>query len=520
MILFLIGLGLWACAGHQRTHAVDLAADRPSLNAWLEQTLIPYLLQQLEQHPRFRGQPILLVRMQGENVSPQIDELTEQIRQKINDALLKKSGLDLVWRPAGQPWQHHRRLADLSCGDAGKVRYYIGIDLGVSGVKGKLYLKVRALNLAEQKWVSGFGQSWQGTPTADQLDALAREHPDEYLRGLRPLPFSDRQPDMLAAYLARNLSCLLRQGEADDLVVHVADPAAGTPLRLQTALELVGRYLARFREVTVTDDPDQANVSLVSEIHAIDQRLHQIWVSVRQRQGQTYLPGAETEAYVMMYAPEQSVLAGNSQAPQAEPLPPLRSGLAPSEIIASFALLTPLDQRACQTGKPWQSKVQRVDPRGSLPTGSCLAVEMDITTPAYVFVVAQDAPGELSLLFPSDCPALAPKDARLQPGVLFQFPALSDPQAGALKLAGSPGTERIYAIAITEPQLAAMFAGRMKEIQSLCRTGQRFPFMLSAAGLQQPQERILRWQSYLNWLSANNPGLIEWREFKFRHAQL
>jgi hypothetical protein len=223
----------------------------------------------------------------------------------------------------------------------------------------------------------------------------------------------------------------------------------------------------------------------------------------------------------MTHAAEQAVMAGRVQAPPAEPWPPLGSGSpAPSEIIASLALLTPLDQGACATGKPWQSKVRRVEPRGSLPTGSCLALELEITSPAYVFVVAQDVPGELSLLFPTDCPALAPKDAGRQPGAFFRFPSLSDPQAGVLKLAGSPGTERIYAIAITESQLAAAFADRMNGIQSLCRTGQKFPLMLAASGLQQPRERIRRWQSYLNWLSTNNPGLIEWREFEFRHAPL
>jgi hypothetical protein len=89
-----------------------------------------------------------------------------------------------------------------------------------------------------------------------------------------------------------------------------------------------------------------------------------------------------------------------------------------------------------------------------------------------------------------------------------------------LELDGSPGTERIFAIAITAPQLAAIFADRLKELQDLCRPGRKYPGTLRTDRRQQPHERIQRWQNYLTWLSINNPGLIEWREFSFQHSAL
>jgi hypothetical protein len=514
-VVLLIWLGLSACAGHPELHEIDPDTGQSSLDFWLEKTLIPYLLQQFDQHPRFKGQPVLLVRMQGENVTPQIDDLTAQIRQKITDALLKRPGLDLAWRPAFQPWKHYQSLEDVSCGDSNEVRYYVGIDLGRSGESRDLYVKVRALNLVEKKWVSGFGKNWQGTATRKQSEALAREHPDEYLRGLRPLPFSDRQPDMLAAYLARNLSCLLRQGKADDLVVHVDSPAPGTPDMFKTTLELVGKYLTRFREVEVTADPDQANVSVVSAIHTIDQKLHQVWISARQRQGEKYLPGAETEAYVMLNTPV--AIAGTNQMIPPEPIQLLQNVSTKPEIIGSFDLLTPRNQKFCATEKPWISGVQRLSPHESLLAGSCVAIEMEITTPAYVFLVAQDARGELTRLYPSACPALAQRADWLQPGELFQFPSLSDLQAGVLELGGSPGTERIYAIAVTSSKLADTFADRIDEIQSLCRPGRKFPDMLEANNFQRSQRHIKHWQNYLAQLSQQYPGQLEWREFSFRH---
>ena len=296
---FILLLCLSACAGIHELDEIDRRPDHPALEIWLEESLVPYVVQQLSRHPRFKGQPVLLVRMQGENIPDHIDDLTKQIRDKITDALLRENGLTIVWRPAIKAWHHQRSMGDIACGDDRQVRYYIGIDTGLSQVNRKLHVKVKALNLIEHKWVSGFGKSWSGVPTPQQLEALGHMHPDDYLLGMRPRPFSDRQPDLLAAYLARNLSCGLRQGESDELILHVRPPAPASPRVINTTMKLVGRYLARFKEVEVTEDPTRANITLVSAVHGIDKELHQVWISARRRQGEIYLPEAETEAYLV-----------------------------------------------------------------------------------------------------------------------------------------------------------------------------------------------------------------------------
>ena len=444
-----ICMGLSACSHNYTVRDKDPRSDVPSLDIWLDDTLIPYLVLQLGRHPRFKGQPVLLVCMRDDQIQPHIDDLTDQIRQKIMDALLKQPGLDLSWRPAIRPWRHHRHLEEVYCGDIRKIHYYVGIDCGLTKVEGRIYVKVRALNLVEQKWVSGFGKSWQGAPTAAQRAALDRVHPDVHLRGLRPLPFSDRQPDLLAAYLARNLSCLVRQGEEDDPVVYVNPVALNTPIVFQTTMELVGKYLARFREVEVTDDPTQANVTVVTEIHAIHQNLHQIWVAARHHHGAKYLPGAETEAYVMMDTQKQTPVAGNPLQKPPQPQRPLQQVDAPS-LISSFELLTPLDPGLCATGTPWMTGTRRVQSGEHLPSGGCLAVEISLSQAAYVFLVGRSADGELTELFPSECPAFKEIETRLQPGKLLRFPPLSKPGQGILALDDSPGMEKVFAIAITE----------------------------------------------------------------------
>ena len=516
VIALCICMGLSACAHHQMARDIDPLSDANSLDSWLEDTLIPYLVQQLGRHPRFKGQPVILVRMQGDDVQPSIDDLTDQIRQKIMDALLKQPGLDLSWRPAIRPWRHHRSLEEVSCGDFRRIHYYVGIDSGLTRVERQLYVKIRALNLAEQKWVSGFGKSWQGPPTAAQRAALDREHPDDHLRGLRPLPFSDRQPDLLAAYLARNLSCLMRQGEEDDPVVFVENVAVSTPKVFQTTLELVAKYLARFREVEVTDDPSRANVTVVTEIHAIHQNLHQVWLAARYRQGAKYLPGAETEAYVLVDTQKQTAIAGPHLQIPVEPIRPLQQVSTPA-LISSFGLLTPLTPAFCATDTPWIGGIRRVEPREHLPSGGCLAVEISLSTAAYVFLVGQGADGDLTALFPSECPAFKKNDALLRPGELLQFPPLSDPGQGILALDNSPGLEKIYAIAIKEQDLANRFAHRLAEHQGLCRPAKNFVSMMPVGAPIDSDERFQHWQKYLTRLSDRYPEIVAWREILFWH---
>ncbi len=510
-------MSLTACAGDHLKRRADSNIADPPLAEWLDEDLIPYLVQQFSQHPRFKGQPILLVRMHNDDVQPHIDELTEHIRAKIVDALVKKPGLDLYWRPATRPHNHHQSLADISCGDYRKIHYYIGIDCRLTRLDQKLEVRVRALNLAERKWVAGFGRSWQGPPTAAQLAALKREHPDAYLRGLRPLPFTANQPDLMASYLARNLSCLFQQGDADDLLVHVEGPSAESPVFFKTTLKLVGKYLARFREVEVTDDPGRANVSVIATIHSIHQSLYQIWIAAMDRRQKKYLPGAETEAYVLIDPPEQRLMADSHQ-DQAPALAPVdRPAERPRSLISAFRLITSADPQACATAAPWQAGTRRLDTDERLPTGSCLAVEIRLARPARIYLLAQDATGELTRLFPSNCQDFQMLAPVLASGRRFRFPPLSDAGKRVLELQGTPGMERIYAIAVTTPDLADRFEYRLDQLQGLCAPGRSLPEELSARGRRSSYERVERWQQYLKHLAARYPENLEWREFRFWH---
>lgn len=519
LVMFCGLVHLCACAGDHLNRRADRKSDGHALADWLDEALIPYLRQQLGHHPRFKGQPLLLVRMQNDDVQPHIDELTDHIRAKIVDALVAEPGLDLYWRPSTRPHQHHQRLSDITCGENRKINYYIGIDCRLTRLEQQLEVRVRALNLAEHKWVSGFGRTWQGPPTAAQLAALKRAHPDVYLRGLRPLPFSANQPDLLASYLAHNLSCLFLQGEADDLLVHVEAPSAASPAFFRTTLKLMGKYLARFREVAVTDDPERANVTVSAAIHSIHQNMYQIWVAAMDRRQNKYLPGAETEAYVLIKPPAQRPLTDIHQDPSPAFAPQVQPAERPRPLISSFDLIASADPKACATDTPWQAGFRRLHTGERLPTGSCLAVAIRLSLPAHIFLIAQDARGELTRLFPSRCQDFQTMTPILTSGRRFQFPPPLDAGKRVLELAGTPGMERIYAIAVTAPDLADRFRYQLGQLQGLCAPGRSFPKELSVRGRRQSYARVERWQQYLKHLATQHPAKLQWREFRFWHGR-
>ena len=63
-----------------------------SLQHWVDTELAPYVAQQLGQHPRFMGEPVIIVRLDGDDIQPDIDGLTRRIRDQVMDRLLKTPG--------------------------------------------------------------------------------------------------------------------------------------------------------------------------------------------------------------------------------------------------------------------------------------------------------------------------------------------------------------------------------------------------------------------------------------------
>jgi hypothetical protein len=89
--------------------------------------------------------------------------------------------------------------------------------------------------------------------------------------------------------------------------------------------------------------------------------------------------------------------------------------------------------------------------------------------------------------------------------------------AGILALDESPGMEKVYAIAITEKDLANRFADRLAVYPGLCRPPKGYVSMLPVGTPIRSDGRIQHWKTYLNHLSVLYPEMVEWREILFWH---
>jgi hypothetical protein len=305
ILIFIVSMFTGGCVTTHKSNGNYVGGGMP-LDEWIYHVATPYLQKELSENPRFAGEPFLLVSMQRENVDPMISDLTLELREKLIDGLLAKPGIGLVWRPSEKMWKHHTSLSQMECNPIVKEKYYIGIDASLSTVSNKLDVKIRALDISEKKWVTGFGISWQGVPSSLQKKSVQQKKPDNYLLGLRPLPFNAEQADLLASYLSKNLSCLFVNMELDEAIVHIEKENPNKIKYFENAFGLVSSYLAKYRGVTVANDASRANIVAHIKVHEIHNGFYQVWLNAIDLKKNKYVPGRETEAYVSL--PEKNTV--------------------------------------------------------------------------------------------------------------------------------------------------------------------------------------------------------------------
>ncbi len=487
LVLVVYAVAVTACESTPVRPVADATAEDLGLVAWADAELAPYLAQQLTQHPRFKGEPVLLVAVSGADVLPDIDQLTRTLRSRLMDTLLEKPGPNLVWRPSAPPWRHHRRQEQADCRDSSEIHYYIGIEISpVPG--GEVRVRVRALDLRDETWVTGFGKHWQGTLSLAQSRAWAERHPDEHLRGLRVLPFGEHQADLVAAYLARNLSCLLRGRPDDERLVHVAIPQTGDP-QVRTVLELVGNYLARFRAVQITEDSSRASLVLRGKHHQIRPDLQQVWVSLRSQESDE---SVDTAAYLRAAALTSEhrtagvSMSGAESAPQ-----PLLSPLRMVRLPASSAC-------ASRDRKRHAAALHEEDPAAE--TDHCIALQFEISDGAQIVLLSHRPDTGLRRLFPAGCRDASAYLRRGSTRNTFTFPTAA---ADLSALQTTPGQETFYAIGIADGQLGGRLQAHLNALSSDCETD------------WQPTDGALQgWLTQLDTLLQAHPEQTDWQALR------
>jgi hypothetical protein len=483
--------------------AAGADATERNLDRWFDRELLPYVTSQLVTHPRFKGESVMFVVFEDNVPAPVSNALAISLRDRLLEAALNEPGVIVGRRQGGAAASPGAQPVDCTHDD---VHYYVGIALS-RRIDGTYGVGVRALDLEDSNWVSGFGKTWQGALSSVQQRAARQVRSDATFRGARDVPFAADESDLLAAHLAHELSCaLLRETGARYIVAE--HPAADATDELTATVQLVGNNLARHDALELTGDEQQANATLSGAAHRIDGALYQYWLTVTPTDPGAELTTLSSSAYVL--------LPGYRLAAEPDPQQPAVASLRATVAIphgGGDALLGPLrilksqDRRVC--ARSGSASMRTTNYGESEP--QCSVLIADARADAIVFVLVHQANYGLVRLGGPEC------RERTAPHVVTQGRAMRYPvpfaAIGSSEMRETaewriaPGVDTYYAFAVSDARAGREFANHIDALPLRCSQSLR-------RGLE--NNALHRWLEEFAVLAERHAQHVGWRAIQIK----
>ncbi len=486
-------------------------AKEAGLDRWIDSELLPYLGGQLSEHPRFRGETVMFVVLDGSAPTARSNALALSLRDRLLDAARDFRGVKIGWL---QESRLDSGPVDCSRDD---VHYYIGIEL-LRRLDGRYELRVRAQDVEDRSWVAGFAKSWRGRLNRAQQQAVRTAAIDDTFLGAREVPFTLAQVDLLARRVAHDLSCeLMRQTHGEYIVAETAshDGQYGNDDAFDATVELIGNYIASHPSVDVTGDDEQVNAELAGKAFQIDGTLHQFWLRVTPNGRDGNLATLSASAYVTL--PETRQANARSPAPvRPQRLPPARPTppdtfsmprIGDDAILGALSVAEPAHVRQCgsrsallQATSDWSSRRH------------CSLLKADLYANAVVFVLQHQA--QLGLVRPGGDECRARTQASVvRRGESLRFPvAAFRADTGELRATDDwhvvPRRDTYYVVAVADAGSARRLANHIDRLPIRC--GSR-----SRPGLRNGELRD--WLEEFAMLAAQSESLFDWRALELKN---
>ncbi|MEH6813192.1 MAG: hypothetical protein V7677_11740 [Motiliproteus sp.] len=492
-----------------------------SLDNWMSQELTPYLQQQISQHPRFKGQRLKVVKMNGQQLATDMDQLTATLRDQINSTLVSLPESNLVWQANAEA----NSATVLQCNQTQAIDYLIAIESQLD-VNQQLSVSVRALDMHDQMWVNGFGKNWQGRINNQQKKALQTVSSDQTLRGQRVLPFEPHQGDVIARELAHQLSCKLLKQQDEPVRVYI--PNTHQDPFIAANFKLLGHYMAQFKEATLTHKPKQAQLLIDAELQPIDNDLNQLWISAKAPDGSTQA-GLTAKTYIRLAPLAQrlkttadtrlvktSVPKKSPPSTTLEVIPvveksskkPFVGATTRANTSTLFTrVVVPKRQQFCRGRNPWRQgeRYQAAGPQQQVD--DCFALEMEVPSGYQAFLIREDSDGTLLRLAPDSCRGLVRfVDRRAGTDTLRFPPKHGRGKSTALRTGNMPST--FYALAIKPGHMAQQLRQHITRLPGQC---------LQQKGRSLSGPKAATWLSELRRLSRADDDFI-WQAQVIRPA--
>ena len=463
------------------------------LDRWVDRDLIPYVRQQLLVHPRFNNETVMFVVLDDNAPASTSNALALSMRDRLLAAAVDTPGVAIGWQQGRSGTALESSPKDCMRDD---VHYYIGVEL-TQKLDSSYAVNIRALDLEDRNWVTGFGKRWHGKLSTSQRQAMRQERVDATFLGARDVPFTLGQTDLLAAHLAHQLSCTLKKRVEDDYVVSVdlvEPPANG----LEGTVELISNNLANRQALTLSTDAGATNAILSGKAHRIDGVLHQYWVTVT--------PSHDTEEIAALSASAYIVLPGSSEPPVRPPVVTTaateRRAPPPVSIPNSGkdALIGPLKITAPRT-------------RSDCGMGVCSMLQTEARVDSIVFFLEHQANHGLVRLSDSDCrDRTAARVARS--GEPLRFPIArtttsSRDWSETFEWDLAPDLDTYYAVVVTDATVARRMANHMDRLPMRCTDALR-------PGLE--DNELQAWLNDFAMLTAHAAQHVDWRAIEVRNV--
>ncbi len=478
-------------------------AAETSLDRWFDRELLPYVTSQLVSHPRFKGESVMFVAFEDNLPTPVSNALAISLRDRLLEAALNEPGIIVGRRQGGAAAHSGGQPVDCAHDD---VHYYIGISLS-RRIDGSHGVSVRALDLEDSNWVSGFGKTWHGALSSVQHRAAREVRRDATFRGARDVPFAADESDLLAAHLAHELSCaLLRDTGARYIVAE--DQAAGPGDELSATVQLVGNNLARHDALELSGDTQKVNATLTGTPHRIDGALYQYWLTITPTEPDTELTTVSSSAYVL--------LPGYRLAATPDPEPKAVASLPATVAIphgGGDALLGPLrilksqDRRVCAGSG--DSSMRTTTYGESQP--QCSALIADARADAVVFVLVHQANHGLVRLGGPECrertaPHIVTQGRAMRYPVPFTAIGNSEMRETA-EWRVAPSVDTYYAVAVSNARAGREFANHIDALPLRCNRSLR-------RGLE--NQALHRWLDEFAALAERHAEHVGWRAIQLK----
>jgi len=477
------------------------------LDRWLDRDLVPYVRQQLIVHPRFKNETVMFVVLRDNAPASLSNVLVLSLRDRLLAAAVATPGVAIGWQQGRSGNSLESQSQDCTHDE---VHYYIGIEL-TQKLDSSYSVNVRALDLEDRNWVTGFGKHWQGQLSTTQRQAMRQSRIDETFLGARDVPFTLAQTDLLAAHLAHELTCTMQKRVSDEYVV-ATDLREPVEPGLRGTVELISNNLANRQALTLSNDETRTNAVLSGKAHQIDGVLYQYWLTVTPQSEDDDITALSASAYLVL--PDTQLAAK----PDPRPAPTAVETIAVTPASVSIpnagkeALISPLRLSSPTTlSDCLNSGIAIRDASYMTGVRSCSLLQTEARTDSIVFFLEHQANHGLVRLAGPECRERT-KAHIARSGESLSFPIARTTTARknwseTYDWLLEPELDTYYAVVVTDAQLARRVANHMDELPLRCSASIR-------PGLE--DDELREWLSDFAMITARSAKHVDWRAVKVK----